>query len=110
MLGYFGAPPGCRPECVINSECAPSLACINLKCANPCVGVCGINAKCDVVNHNPICSCPVGYIGDPFTSCRQKPPGKYLLPFLINIHDYMNLYILTENVKLLFLTLKLISQ
>ena len=76
-LGYYGAPPDCRPECVINSECAPSLACINLKCANPCVGVCGINARCDVVAHNPVCSCPQGFIGDPFTSCRQPPPGKY---------------------------------
>ena len=74
--GYFGAPPACRPECVINSECAPALACINLKCSNPCVGVCGINAKCDVVNHNPICSCPQGYVGDPFSSCRRKP-GEY---------------------------------
>ena len=83
-LGYFGAPPDCRPECVINSECPPSLACVNLKCANPCVGVCGINAKCDVVGHNPICSCPVGYIGDPFTSCRERPPpGKYLVKFLL---------------------------
>ena len=73
LPGYFGKPPSCRPECVINSECAPTLACINLHCADPCVGVCGMNAKCDVVNHNPICSCPVGYIGDPFSSCRRKP-------------------------------------
>ena len=79
--GYFGAPPDCRPECVINSECAPSLACINLKCANPCVGVCGINARCDVVAHNPICSCPDGYVGDPFSSCRQRP-GEYSLTLL----------------------------
>lgn len=76
LPGYYGAPPACRPECVINSECAPTLACVNLRCANPCVGVCGINAKCDVVNHNPICSCPQGFIGDPFSSCRQRP-GEY---------------------------------
>jgi len=40
------------------------------------VGVCGISAKCDVVNHNPICSCPTGYIGDPFSACNRRP-GEY---------------------------------
>ena len=71
--GYYGAPPSCRPECVSNSDCQQSLACINQRCVSPCVGVCGISAKCDVVNHNPICSCPTGYIGDPFSACNKRP-------------------------------------
>lgn len=71
--GYFGTPPSCRPECVVNSECTIQLACIQQKCVNPCVGVCGAGAKCEVVNHNPICSCPVNYIGDPFERCYPRP-------------------------------------
>lgn len=43
---YFGDPyTGCRPECVQNSECDRSKACINNKCKDPCPGVCGINAS-----------------------------------------------------------------
>ena len=72
--GYIGPPPNCRPECVINSECPPNKACIQQKCGDPCIGACGINAKCDVANHNAICSCPYDYIGDPFSQCLPKPP------------------------------------
>lgn len=67
--GYLGAPPNCRPECVVNSECPLDRACSNQKCVDPCPGTCGFNARCRVVNHNPICSCPSGYIGDPFSRC-----------------------------------------
>ena len=80
LPGYFGKPPSCRPECVINSECAPTLACINLHCADPCVGVCGMNAKCDVVNHNPICTCPPSFVGDSFTNCQKRPVTKIPTP------------------------------
>jgi hypothetical protein len=27
-----------------------------------------------VTSHNPICSCPPGYTGDPLSSCRPAPP------------------------------------
>lgn len=67
--GFIGNPPTCRPECVTSSECSLNQACINQKCINPCLGTCGVNAKCQVVNHNPICSCPIKYSGDPFTKC-----------------------------------------
>jgi hypothetical protein len=69
----IGSPPNCRPECVINSDCAPDKACINQKCQDPCPGLCGINAACRVRNHVPICVCNPGYIGDPFSSCYLKP-------------------------------------
>lgn len=68
--GYSGIPPECRPECVSSSECAPSEACVNLKCQDPCPGTCGRDAKCQVVNHNPICVCPSGRSGDPLTGCH----------------------------------------
>ncbi|ROT61485.1 hypothetical protein C7M84_020737 [Penaeus vannamei] len=74
LPGYFGNPDlGCKTECTINSDCPLSSACINRKCVDPCIGVCGNQAKCSVVGHNPLCSCPDGFIGDPLTSCRLKP-------------------------------------
>lgn len=72
ISGYLGAPPLCRPECTINSDCGLNEACSNQKCRNPCPSICGISAKCQVINHNPICSCPPGLIGDPFTRCYNK--------------------------------------
>lgn len=69
---YKGSPPTCRPECSTSSECPLNKACNNYKCINPCNGACGIRAMCEVVNHNPICSCPIDYIGDPFTRCIPK--------------------------------------
>lgn len=50
-------------------ECSLIQACVNQKCINPCPGTCGLNGKCQVVNHNPICSCPNKFTGDPFTRC-----------------------------------------
>ena len=72
---YFGDPyVACRPECTTNAECPSSKACQNLHCVDPCPAArCGVNAQCQVVNHIPNCVCIQGYIGDPFTSCRQPP-------------------------------------
>lgn len=66
---YIGTPPSCRPECTVSSECPQNKACINNKCQDPCPGTCGISARCQVVNHNPICSCVAGFTGDPFVRC-----------------------------------------
>lgn len=67
---YIGNPyEGCRPECVLNSDCSAQLACINSKCKDPCPGVCGQNADCQVVNHLPSCNCRTGFSGDPFRYC-----------------------------------------
>lgn len=74
--GYIGSPPTCRPECVSSTECSLNEACVNQKCIDPCPGTCGINTNCQVVNHNPICSCLLRYSGDPFTRClpiREEP-------------------------------------
>lgn len=77
---YTGSPPNCRPECVSNSECASHLACMNLKCRDPCPGSCGANAECRVVSHTPTCVCLAGYTGDPFTQCVvQQCKGAYCL-------------------------------
>lgn len=91
---YSGAPPQCRPECTISSECSSNLACINQKCRDPCPGSCGLNAICSVYNHIPICNCIDGYIGDPFSNCNPKPPPrKYCLYILVDIEcdgQYIN--------------------
>lgn len=68
---YIGSPPNCRPECIVSSECSQDKACANQRCVDPCIGSCGQNAKCQVINHNPICSCSNGYTGDPFVRCTQ---------------------------------------
>ena len=73
IAGYLGdptSPKGCRPECVVQKDCPNHLACISLKCLDPCPGSCGINAICRVENHNPICNCPGDLVGDPFVQCQ----------------------------------------
>lgn len=77
----IGAPPNCRPECLVSSECPLDRSCINQKCASPCIGVCGLNSRCTVVNHNPICSCELGYTGDPFVRCVKEEQRKKATDF-----------------------------
>ena len=69
---YVGLPPNCRPECVVNSECSQTRACYKYKCTDPCPGTCGLGAQCKVINHNPLCSCPLKMTGDPFIRCYPE--------------------------------------
>lgn len=78
LVNYIGSPPNCRPECSINAECPSIKACIREKCRDPCPGSCGAGAQCSVINHTPICTCPEGFTGDPFTNCFPKPPEREL--------------------------------
>lgn len=71
MSGMFGAPPNCRPECLIHQDCPNSLACVQKKCLDPCAGSCGLNTNCTVQNHRPMCLCHEGYEGDPFSGCSK---------------------------------------
>ena len=77
LPGYIGTPPNCRPECLIHSECASNLACIDEKCRDPCPGACGFSAECSVIMHNAVCRCQPGYQGDPFTGCRRITTSEY---------------------------------
>jgi hypothetical protein len=70
-----GAPPNCRPECTINSDCPSDKACVNTRCIDPCPGVCGSNAECYVYNHNPVCQCSRDFVGDPFVACKSIAIG-----------------------------------
>lgn len=73
--GFIGNPKiscgivGCRS----NSDCPTNRACINDKCENPCTqsNPCDDTAECKVYNHEPVCACPPGYIGNTKTGCKQ---------------------------------------
>lgn len=79
LSDFFGNPyEGCRPECVINSDCPTQLACIQNKCKDPCPGTCGHNAECHVRHHLPTCTCITGYTGDPYSYCNIQPERKIL--------------------------------
>ncbi|XP_018012722.1 neurogenic locus notch homolog protein 3 [Hyalella azteca] len=68
---YLGNPyTRCYPECTTHEECPAHQACFKLRCIDPCVGACGSGAECRVELHKPICSCPKGFTGHPFESCR----------------------------------------
>lgn len=60
---------GCRPECIVSSDCQKNQICMKKKCVNPCPDHCGYNANCEVINHIPMCSCPSGYTGNSFVAC-----------------------------------------
>lgn len=83
---YQGNPyEGCRPECVINSDCPSYQACIQSKCRDPCPGACGQNAECTAINHLPSCNCRPGYSGDPFRFCYIPLEDSKLLCSLLLI-------------------------
>ena len=63
---------GCKPECIINTDCTRDLACSNNKCVNPCPGTCGQHATCSVINHIPTCVCKQGFVGNAFEECVKS--------------------------------------
>lgn len=71
LPNFYGSPPSCRPECLINTDCKFNLICNNFKCVDPCPGTCGLFAVCKTVNHHPICFCLQSFTGNPYMSCRR---------------------------------------
>lgn len=96
---YIGNPyEGCRPECVLNSDCPSNLACLRNKCTDPCPGTCAENAECQVVNHLPSCTCFPDYTGDPFRYCnpqQRERKKKLLISILILIYNNNKMITLT---------------
>lgn len=68
--------------CSDDSECPTYNACENQLCIDPCIlhDPCGKFAKCSVINHDVICTCPDGYIGDPNLDCRLR---KWIFYFIL---------------------------
>lgn len=91
--GYIGDPfKNCylkpvdqKPECVSDSECPTSKACINQICQNPCEqrNPCIENAECRVIQHHPTCHCITGYAGDPQIQCYKRKLTKLFFAQLI---------------------------
>ena len=78
LANYTGDPyTGCRPECVLSSDCPRDRACVNNRCVDPCVSTCGVNAQCQVINHAPSCSCLASFTGNALVSCQPIPPVSY---------------------------------
>lgn len=81
---YRGNPyQGCQPECLVNTDCPKSQACIKTKCQDPCPGTCGVGAICTVSNHIPTCSCPSPTVGDAFKICQVPLEGNLVYFLLI---------------------------
>ena len=78
--GYPKGDPftGCRPECITSADCSQTQACGAQKCIDPCPGLCGSNAQCQTINHQPICRCNSGYSGDPYRVCNKEIRKSYL--------------------------------
>ena len=77
-VGMTGDPyRRCEPietGCKSDSECPTTEACQNRQCQNPCVypnNPCGQGAQCQALNHLAVCSCPVGWAGNPHIECYQ---------------------------------------
>lgn len=64
----------CQGGCRADNNCPDGESCISLQCINPCMftDVCGEGAHCQAVSHQPVCSCPVNYEGNPTIRCWQK--------------------------------------
>ena len=71
-------PPGAiepiQIGCISNDDCPDHAACRNSACINPCAldNPCAPNANCKVLMHEPVCTCPDGYIGSPLTECKLR--------------------------------------
>ena len=65
----------CQQGCRSDSGCPSSQSCISLHCVDPCMfaEVCGENAICQTIDHQPYCSCPANYDGNPTVRCMLKP-------------------------------------
>lgn len=69
-----------------------------MKCKNPCIGACAPSSECKVVSHVPRCSCPVGYIGNPYSECTiQQGKLKFLKLFVFKPIYEIYIYLFIHN-------------
>jgi hypothetical protein len=82
-----GAAVCSYPECVLNSDCPFNKACFNQKCQNPCTDSCGVDAICNVINHQAVCVCPQGFVGSPFVRCSKLADEPLFTPECTSDND-----------------------
>ncbi|KAH8305544.1 hypothetical protein KR018_004581, partial [Drosophila ironensis] len=78
-------PRPVEPVCRDDGDCPSGLACIDVKCQNPCtvLSPCARSAQCSVLDSVPVrtmvCECPESQVPDASGECRQlvlqSPPG-----------------------------------
>lgn len=75
-----GSPKRPNP-CELDNECLDTEACYNGLCEDLCSipNVCAPTARCHVVKHRPVCTCPPGYQGNPAIKCFLPQPCKILM-------------------------------
>lgn len=76
-LSEPGMPKAPKP-CESDTDCLDTEACFMSVCQDPCefTNACASTAKCQAKMHRPICTCPVGYEGNPAIKCSQSHPSK----------------------------------
>ncbi|KAF2356604.1 hypothetical protein FHG87_012641, partial [Trinorchestia longiramus] len=97
-------------QCTIHLDCRPSMACINGKCSDPCgqPGACGVNASCNVVNHEASCSCLECHFGAPAvacqlnTTCIRSPPEPPTPTYCISHQDCNDKESCNENLNICY--------
>ena len=91
LLVGLPTDPGLIVGCDSNDDCPDYTSCRNRKCINPCAvdKPCAPSALCKVVNHNPVCTCPNGYIGSPHTRCtpRKSPNNKVEMILYCQVYE-----------------------
>ncbi|XP_046661271.1 adhesion G protein-coupled receptor E1-like isoform X1 [Homalodisca vitripennis] len=81
----LGISPGNNTSdinCETSDDCSSDKVCLDFKCEDPCLGVCGFNTVCHTVNNVYMCACKPGYIGYPFSGCYHE--GHILLECTMN--------------------------
>ena len=86
----YAVPPIGPPELLVgcegDQECPDHNACFNAICKDPCIETdpCAAEAYCSTHNHQPKCSCPEGWTGDPRHQCI---PRKTIIVFYFYYKD-----------------------
>lgn len=72
-----------KPQCRSDSDCSNPDKCLRGTCIEACkVDRCGINAICNSIDHQAICTCAPAYTGNPRFECSNIPkrPPLVILP------------------------------
>lgn len=81
-----------QPQCHVDGDCSDRDKCIKGRCIEACkVDSCGINAQCNSIHHQALCTCPHGFIGNPHLECNS---GKFFKLFKLSCFNFNNYFYL----------------